>query len=67
MSYTSYTMNVAIKTDKTISIYITAHDRRRKTSKSVTVRGEGITPAKIIELIVNALNVEGGRSNRKAV
>jgi hypothetical protein len=42
-------------TGKPTSIYVSAQDKKRGRSKTITVRGHDLTPEAILEILVRAL------------
>jgi len=55
-------MEFEVLTTKGSSIYVTAQDRKHRKSKTITIRGESITPDQAITIIRNAF----ARKRRKA-
>ena len=55
-------MEFEVLTTKRSSIYVTAQDRKHRKSKTITVRGEAITPDQVIAIIRAAF----ARKQRKA-
>jgi len=48
-------MRIYVSSKEGTAIYVTAQDRRQRTSKTITVRGESLTPEAVIKAIKEAL------------
>ena len=55
-------MDVSVTTTKPRSIYVTAHDRKAGKSRTITLRGDKLTPNDVIQLLLKAVK----RNGRKA-
>ena len=49
-------MSNSITTDKPRAVYVTARDARTGRSKTITLRGDGLTTKVVIKLIVDAID-----------